>query len=147
MALIGYKQAAAHVAARIKKGPAHYAWAGVDASEKAGRARALRLFAPGPCTKCGANKGERHHKDGDTKNNELTNVEMLCRRCHMSTDGRLLALAEFSRGRISELVAAAQASKRKLTKCKRGHPLAGENLYQYKGKRICKACRGYGSLK
>lgn len=34
---------------------------------------------------------ERHHRDGDTANNEAANIAFLCRRCHMEIDGRLAA--------------------------------------------------------
>jgi hypothetical protein len=30
-----------------------------------------------------------HHKDGDTKNNDLGNLMGLCRSCHMHQDGRI----------------------------------------------------------
>lgn len=44
------------------------------------------------------------------------------------------------------------ASKRrfpnqKKTHCSKGHPFSGENLYQYRGYRMCKACLNAGSLK
>lgn len=32
-------------------------------------------------------------------------------------------------------------SQRSKTHCKRGHELSGDNLYQHKGRRHCKACR------
>lgn len=32
---------------------------------------------------------DRHHKDGDSSNNDPANVAFLCRRCHMAADGRL----------------------------------------------------------
>lgn len=95
---LGYKQSAEHIARRIKRGPAHPNWKGSDINERSGRCRAQRMFPPGPCIRCGA-KGERHHKDGDTSNNTDSNVEMLCRRCHMEEDGRLQAFAEQAKNR------------------------------------------------
>ena len=40
---------------------------------------------------CGA-RAERHHKDGNTKNNAPENIEFLCHRHHTITDGRAAAL-------------------------------------------------------
>ncbi len=75
----------------LPTGPEHHAWQGDRASVKAGRARALHAFKnPGACWCCGATKNiERHHVNGNTRDNSIGNVEILCRRCHMSTDGRL----------------------------------------------------------
>lgn len=33
------------------------------------------------------------------------------------------------------------AKKARQTHCKRGHPLSGNNLYVWRGSRICKECR------
>jgi len=42
------------------------------------------------CQNCGRHYGlEIHHKDGNHKNNTLTNLIKVCRRCHMLMDGRL----------------------------------------------------------
>ena len=83
-------QTAEHVEKRKRIGAAHYAWQGDAVSEKGGRKRALRLFPEiGPCVRCGNAKAERHHKDGDTANNAPSNIEALCRRCHMWDDGRM----------------------------------------------------------
>lgn len=95
----GYKQSSEHVARRIKRGQDHPNWLGDCASEKAGRSRALRLFPSGPCIRCDDPNGERHHKDGDTLNNDPNNVEMLCRKCHMKSDGRLQAFAKQAQNR------------------------------------------------
>ena len=65
-------------------------WLGDSVSARGGRTRALRFYrCIGPCIRCGADKAERHHKDGNTANNEPKNIEALCRRCHMKEDGRL----------------------------------------------------------
>lgn len=45
----------------------------------------------GCCTRCGAGLEQtgfhRHHKDGDHANNSLSNLELLCPRCHHSLSG------------------------------------------------------------
>lgn len=85
----GFKQTPEHVAKRTRSGEEHYAWQGDAVSEKGGRKRALRAFpAIGPCA-CGEPKAERHHKDGNTANNDPSNIDILCRRCHMEADGRM----------------------------------------------------------
>ena len=90
----GYKQSADHVEKRKRFGVEHANWIGDDVSEKGGRTRAIRMFADiGPCVSCGCEKSERHHVDGNTANNEPENIVILCRRCHMETDGRLARFA------------------------------------------------------
>ncbi len=65
-------------------------WRGGDAKATTGQDRARRMFpSPLPCSVCGG-KSERHHKDGDTLNNESSNIAWLCRRHHMIADGRIL---------------------------------------------------------
>jgi hypothetical protein len=44
-----------------------------------------------PCSACGAKRAERHHIDGNPRNNRRSNVRPLCRKCHMTLDGRLVA--------------------------------------------------------
>jgi hypothetical protein len=42
------------------------------------------------CEQCHSSKArDRHHKDGNTFNNDRANVTFLCRRCHMLIDGRM----------------------------------------------------------
>ena len=82
----------AHVQPQLhaKTGPNHAGWLGDSVSTRGGRSRALRRYpSVGPCSRCGAGKAERHHKDENTANNEPSNIAILCRRCHMETDGRL----------------------------------------------------------
>jgi hypothetical protein len=87
---VGFKQSVDHIEKRKRWGAEHHAWAGDDASVKAGRARALRAYPDiGPCEKCNAAKSERHHVDGNTLNNEPGNIMVLCRRCHMEAHGRI----------------------------------------------------------
>lgn len=86
----GYKQSPEHIAKKSRWGAEHHAWKGDDAIEKSGRSRALRKFPRvGPCVKCGKKRAERHHVDGNTLNNDPSNIVVLCRKCHMQTDGRL----------------------------------------------------------
>lgn len=59
-----------------------------------GRRRAQRLLPElGQCEHCDQPAVERHHRDGDPLNNTTSNIEQVCRRCHMKLDGRLAALA------------------------------------------------------
>lgn len=50
------------------------------------------------CERCGATSQEkrleRHHRDGNPFNNSPTNIQPVCRRCHMALDGRLARLRE-----------------------------------------------------
>jgi hypothetical protein len=86
----GFKQSQEHIAKRIKSGPDHQNWKGDEIHEKSGRTRALRLYPKiGPCTICGNKKSERHHRDGNTLNNSPFNIAILCRKCHMTVDGRI----------------------------------------------------------
>ena len=95
----GYKQTQKHIEKRKRFGPEHYAWKGDSANIKTGRTRAERKFNKKPCEKCGITTGliERHHKDGDTLNNEPENIEFVCRRCHMQKDGRLEKFSELGK--------------------------------------------------
>ena len=55
-----------------------------------GRAYARRWFEmPNLCERCGEVPPiDRHHIDGNTKNNDPSNIACLCRRCHQIEDGR-----------------------------------------------------------
>jgi hypothetical protein len=76
--------------AAARRGEKSIWWKGDAIAERSGRTRALRAFPEkAPCEACGAERSERHHKDGNTKNNAAENVARLCRRCHMTEDGRL----------------------------------------------------------
>lgn len=68
----------------------HHGWKGNNLSQVGGRKRALKWFSKKPCESCGSEKSERHHKDGNTLNNDSSNIAFLCRRCHMVADGRIL---------------------------------------------------------
>ena len=73
----------------ILRGPESSQWKGEDAKPESKRARARRMYQLGLCQRCGQQATERHHIDGNTGNNSLENIAILCRRCHMQWDGRL----------------------------------------------------------
>lgn len=124
-----------------RKGPDNPAWKGDSVQEMAGRRRAQRLFPEtGPCTRCSAPDSERHHVDGNTLNNDPSNIEFLCRKCHMELDGRLVRFREQGRKNVKKMTEAAAREKRARTHCKRGHPLSGDNLYLNNGRRTCREC-------
>ena len=72
-------------------------WKGISATEQSGRGRAERSFRIGKCEICGEPGMDRHHKDGNTKNNSPSNIQCLCRKCHMKEDGRLDKLVSMER--------------------------------------------------
>jgi hypothetical protein len=72
-----------------KQGAANPNWKGEKTSKHAKRSRIQRALPMGPCERCAAPGMDRHHKDGDTGNNRRENISILCRRCHMTVDGRL----------------------------------------------------------
>lgn len=84
----------------------------------------------GVCEQCGEKPAfDRHHKNGDVFDNTRSNLAFLCRRCHMSIDGRL-----------GQSGAGGVVIPR--THCKRGHSLSGGNLYLApSGERVCRECR------
>lgn len=88
----GYRQSPDHVRnkAAAVTGEGNGQWTGDAASPNAGHLRAARMYPdPGMCTGCGKKRAERHHKDGNPANNDPSNIDFLCRRCHMEADGRL----------------------------------------------------------
>lgn len=143
MANFGYKQTPEHIAAKSRFGDAHHGWKGENITRRSGRSRALRLYPTiGPCVLCGDPKSERHHMDDDTTNNTPENILPLCRKCHMSSDGRLAKVKEVGRNRIKKLIEQAAAKRRSQTLCKRGHELSGDNLANARSNgRICKQCQ------
>lgn len=94
----GYKQSPEHIEKRKRFGESHSRWKGDFVTEKSGRSRALRAYPDQmPCEKCGTDRSERHHRDGNTANNDAGNIAFLCRRCHMIEDGRLERYREIIR--------------------------------------------------
>jgi hypothetical protein len=84
--------------ARLRnRGESHYAWKGDAAQPITKRQRAQKMYALGACDGCGKPATDRHHKDGDTGNNVASNIGLLCRRCHMTEDGRLESLRALGR--------------------------------------------------
>ena len=73
----------------IIRGPARSTWKGDLAATGTKRQRAQRRYRLRACDRCGRPGMDRHHRDGNTGNNEPENIEILCRRCHMEIDGRL----------------------------------------------------------
>lgn len=67
---------------QAKLGELNPQWKGDEASAQAGRLRANRLYSTEPCEECGDPRGQRHHKDRNTLNNERSNIEFLCASCH-----------------------------------------------------------------
>ncbi len=60
------------------------------------RAR-VRYKLPAKCRYCDAPPTDRHHKDGNPRNNLPSNIDFVCRRCHMVEDGRLARLVAVAR--------------------------------------------------
>jgi len=105
----GYKQTPEHIQRRIRRGPDHHAWKGDKAKTRSGRSRAERQYVQAqPCEHCGASNKriDRHHKDGNTLNNDPSNIMFLCRRCHMIEDGRMEKLIELAKQNQPNAVAA-----------------------------------------
>jgi hypothetical protein len=68
-------------------------WKGDAALRQSKRYRVVRAMPDlGPCEECGRPAVDRHHKDGNTGNNDFSNIARLCRSCHMRVDGRTEAL-------------------------------------------------------
>ncbi len=75
---------------RVSHGPDHHSWKGMNVPKKCGGRRARRLFEiVGPCELCRKRATDRHHRDGNPLNNDPNNLQALCRKCHMVSDGRL----------------------------------------------------------
>ena len=72
-----------------KMGERNNNWKGDRASKSAGNQRAIRKYEITICEICNSPANDRHHKDGNVLNNQLKNIIILCRRCHMEIDGRL----------------------------------------------------------
>lgn len=86
-------------------GPDRAQWKGDDATEDVKRRRAQRLYPLDGVTcewnsGCDASATDRHHIDGDTGNNERSNVALVCRRHHMEWDGRLARFVAMGRQHV-----------------------------------------------
>lgn len=80
---------------KVLRGDRNPLWKGDEASDGSKRIRARRMYSLGPCERCGAAGTERHHKDANPGNNHKSNIMIVCRRCHMTVDGRLNAAIEY----------------------------------------------------
>ncbi len=129
---------AGNCASCIKRGDKNPNWIPeIKLKDDTGRARARSWFAElcgGPCADCGNPGYDLHHKDGNPSNNVLENIELLCRRCHMTRDGRLSAL------RRQAKAASLANPHTPIEVCKRGHPLSGDNVRVTQRQRSCKTC-------
>lgn len=64
-----------------------YAFKGDRATRWAFHKRANKACPPGPCANCGADKTIVHHIDENWKNNDISNLQRLCRACHAKHHG------------------------------------------------------------
>jgi hypothetical protein len=116
-------------------------WKGQDAPPEAGRKRARREYLDiGPCRICGNPEVERHHKDANTLNNDPSNIDIVCRRCHMNEDGRLEEFRRFAKRTSPAKLAICHEKRRQRTHCKNGHEYTQENTKIVNGHRVCRAC-------
>jgi hypothetical protein len=78
-----------------RRGAKNPNWKGDECNLRTGNDRARRLYphCP-PCVICGELNSERHHKDGNPRNNKPDNIVFLCRRHHMEADNRLKHLKQ-----------------------------------------------------
>lgn len=136
----GYKQTPEHIAKRKRFGPDHPGWKGDDVSPISARQRAQSWYEARPCEKCGNPKADRHHVDGNTKNNGLDNIRFLCRKCHLNLPEHRAAMLKAVKISLPKAVAAAAEKNRSRTHCINGHELSGDNLVVTAKQRICREC-------
>ncbi len=85
---LGTKEVANRIAS-ARRGADNHNWTGDKVTDQAGRKRAWVMYPNiGPCANCGRKRSERHHIDGNTANNDPSNIAIVCRRCHLAIDGR-----------------------------------------------------------
>lgn len=153
------------------RGELSHGWKGDAAGKDAGRVRARNRYRLGPCEHCGKPACDRHHKDGNTLNNETSNIAILCRRCHMVVDGRLAVIRVSGKPRRAAVVSVCKvcgneyrplrsgrclrcasyfyrrgeerpANPRTVCHCPRGHEYTEANTRIDKsGCKNCRACR------
>jgi 5-methylcytosine-specific restriction endonuclease McrA len=102
----GFKGKHQGTAAKLRISATHsgefsYMWKGDQITKESGNCRAIRMYPSiGTCQRCKEKQAvDRHHRDGNTANNNPENVLFLCRRCHILIDGRLKNLKPFMNGR------------------------------------------------
>jgi len=83
---------------KAKLGENNWRWKGNNASQRAGNLRAKRRFKAEKCEACGITTGriERHHIDGNTLNNSVDNIKILCDACHKAWHVGQAVLAVYS---------------------------------------------------
>ena len=113
-------------------GDQHPQWRGDVASASSKRGRARRLYKLGNCERCGKKATDRHHIDGNAGNNLSSNIAILCRRCHMEIDGRLVQLP---------IIAKNRPPRTRRTHCRRGHAYAEDSYVDPHGYYACRICR------
>jgi hypothetical protein len=115
----------------------HKNYLGDAACIRTGRTRAEHMFpVTEPCEGCGNPKTERHHIDGNTLNNDRSNISFLCRKCHMKEDGRYATQLE--RSKLGTEAAIQRALAR--THCSHGHELVLVGFYEKGNHKLCKRC-------
>jgi len=72
-------------------------WKGNDVTLTNGRVRACHWFGIDKCEICSKPAMDRHHRDGNPINNDSSNIQCLCRSCHMRVDGRMDGLKEIQK--------------------------------------------------
>lgn len=88
----GRKMSAESVEKRKRFGPNNANWKGGAVGDKAAHDRCRTLYPDplGRCERAGCIRParDRHHRDGNPRNNNRENVRFLCRGCHQIEDGR-----------------------------------------------------------
>ena len=83
-------------------GEKHRNWGKFTSTSKGGgHRRAHRRFKLDLCERCGKPATDRHHIDDNPLNNAPENIACLCRRCHMTKDGRIAKMRERNRSEIA----------------------------------------------
>lgn len=123
-------------------GPNNARWAGDEVSIQGGRLRARRMY-PGQhvCERDGCTrKAERHHKDGDTKNNAPENIAFLCNKHHKEADGRMTR-REFREAhrRAVKGVPLTGDHKSKISAGLKGHPVSVETRTRLAAAQVARA--------
>ena len=132
-----------------KLGALNPRWKGSDVTPEAGRHRARRRYVTvGPCRICGNPKAERHHKDGNTLNNDPDNIDIVCRRCHMGEDGRLEKLSEMGKQIAATSRMISIRNRKARTHCHKGHEYtSGNTKIDSLGHRQCRTCMRVNAYK
>jgi len=85
-------------ALRQRTGAANREWNNFSSTKKAqGWDRAKRRFPLGQCVRCSRPAIDRHHINNNPLDNRPENILVLCRRCHMELDGRMVRFSALNR--------------------------------------------------